>query len=185
MTFRNRIIKGMAWTMAATIGFAGELGRAAEPQPRQTVTVLRVNNGQEVLVEMNGTGLSVRLSCLQAPRPSQQPWAQQATEALQQQLPKGSELIFEFRARDVYGRHVGRLLQRRTDAGPGEDVAERLLRDGKVFNDDGYLGRCDDLPYSRWEIEARKKRLGVWNQPGGLARPWDVRDRMGDNPPPP
>ena len=185
MTFRNRIIKGMAWTMAATIGFAGELGRAAEPQPRQTVTVLRVNNGQEVLMEMNGTGLSVRLSCLQAPRPSQQPWAQQATEALQQQLPKGSELIFELRARDVYGRQVGRLLRRRTESGSDEDVAERLLRDGKVFTYDGYLGRCDDLAYSRWETEARKKRLGVWNQPGGLARPWDVRDRMGDKPPPP
>ena len=112
MTFRNRTIKGMAWTMAATIGLAGELVRAAELQPRQTVTVLRVNNGQEVLVEMNGTGLSVGLSCLQAPRPSQQPWAQQATEALQQQLPKGSELIFEFRAGDLYGRR-GRSAQNR------------------------------------------------------------------------
>ena len=27
MTFRNRTIKGMAWTMAATIGFASELVR--------------------------------------------------------------------------------------------------------------------------------------------------------------
>lgn len=77
---------------------------------------------------------------------------------------------------------MGRLLRRRTNAGPGEDVAERLLRDGKVFTYDGYLGRCDDLPYSRLEIEARKKRLTVWKQPEGLVRPWDVRDGMGDNP---
>ena len=73
MTFRNRTIKGMAWTMAATIGLAGELVRAAELQPRQTVTVLRVNNGQEVLVEMNGTGLSVGLSCRKHHAPRNNP----------------------------------------------------------------------------------------------------------------
>ena len=49
MTFRNRTIKGMAWR------------RAAELQPRQTVTVLRVNNGQEVLVEMTTTPLATTL----------------------------------------------------------------------------------------------------------------------------
>lgn len=34
MTFRNRTIKGMAWTMAATIGFAGELVRPWDVRDR-------------------------------------------------------------------------------------------------------------------------------------------------------
>lgn len=185
MNLRNRILLGMAWTAAATVWLGAEPLRAAEPQPRQAVRLLRVNNGQEVLVEMNGEGRSVRLSCLQAPRPSQQPWAEQATVALQKQLPEGSALIFELRARDVYGRQVGRLLLTGADGRSGVDVAERMIRDGKVFAYDGYLGRCDDLSYTRWEQEARQRRQGIWKQPGGLTRPWDVRDGQGDNPPPP
>ena len=34
MTFRNRTIKGMAWTMAATIGFASELVRPWDVRDR-------------------------------------------------------------------------------------------------------------------------------------------------------
>ena len=33
MTFRNRTIKGMAWTMAATIGFSGELVEQLNSNP--------------------------------------------------------------------------------------------------------------------------------------------------------
>lgn len=85
----------------------------------------------------------------------------------------------------MYGRQVGRLLLTGVDGRSGVDVAERMIRDGKVFAYDGYLGRCDDLSYSSWEQEARQRRQGIWKQPGGLTRPWDVRDGQDDNPPPP
>ena len=64
---------------------------SAEPNhPTENVTVLKVNNGQEVLVEMNGEGRSVRLACLQAPLHQQRPWSSQAKKALSQALPQGS-----------------------------------------------------------------------------------------------
>lgn len=69
MTLRNRILLGMAWTAAATVWLGAEPLRAAEPQPRQAVRLLRVNNGQEVLVEVNGEGRSVRLSCTASTTP--------------------------------------------------------------------------------------------------------------------
>ena len=68
---------------------------------------------------------------------------------MQKQLREGRALIFALRARDVYGRQVGRLLLTGADGRSGVDVAERMIRDGKVFAYDGYLGRCDNLSYTR------------------------------------
>ena len=158
----------------AAIGLAQRPLQASPPQPRQPVTVLMVNDGQEVLVDALGQGRSIRLSCLQAPRPQQQPWADQASASLKDLLPAGSEWIFELRSRDVHGRLVGRLLERQSDGTPGRDVAESLIKQGKVFVFDGSLGRCDDLPYEAWEAEARQHQQGVWQSTGGLQRPWDV-----------
>ena len=161
--------------------------RAAEPPTQDTVRVLMVSNGQEVLVEQEGQGRAVRLSCLQAPRPEQQPWATQATEALKTQLPEGSKVVLDLRARDVYGRLVGRLLStpgvdtKRSSATDSIDIAEALIRQGHVFVHDGYLGRCNDLPYRRLEAEAKTERLGVWRESGGIPRPWDLQEAERDD----
>jgi micrococcal nuclease len=147
------------------------LAQSGAVAPQKSVQVLAVNNGQELLVEIDGQGLTLRLSCLQAPRPQQQPWAEQATVALAKEAPVGSRWQFQLRARDVYGRLVG-TLQRN-----GQDLAAPLLRQGRVFAYDGFLGRCDDLPYARWQREAAAQRLGVWSVPGGITRPWDQREQ--------
>ena len=68
---------------------------AANQQPREVVRVLRVNDGQEVLVESQGQGRTVKLSCLEAPRPDQQPWASEATAALRELLPEGTEITLD------------------------------------------------------------------------------------------
>ena len=76
---------------------------------QQSVEVLSVINGQQLLIELDGDGRSLRLACLQAPRPSQQPWADQAAAALNRLVQRGDRGSFDLRARDVYGRLVGRL----------------------------------------------------------------------------
>ncbi|TCD57522.1 nuclease [Synechococcus sp. BS55D] len=136
------------------------------------MAILAVNNGQELLVEINGQGRTLRLSCIQAPRLQQQPWAKAAKEALAKEATIGSQWQFQLRARDVDGRLVGTL--KRGD----RDLVEPLLREGQVFAYDGFLGRCDDLPYTRWQREAEAQRLGVWNVPGGIMRPWDQREQI-------
>ena len=145
----------------------------AEPHPHQTVTVLAVNNGQEVLVDFGGEGRAVRLACLQAPLAQQQPWASAAADQLRELLPSGTEVTLEFRARDVYGRVVARLLLE------GNDIAESLLRQGAVFAYDGYLGQCNDLSYLRFEAEARETSRGLWTVPGGPERPWNLIEASG------
>ena len=145
----------------------------ADPHPRQEVTVLTVNNGQEVLVDLAGEGRAVRLACIQAPLAEQRPWGQNATDQLRRSLQPGSSVVLELRARDVYGRVVARLIE------DGVDVAAPLLKQGAVFAYDGYLGQCNDLDYSRLEREAKAAQLGVWSVQGGIERPWNLIEASG------
>ncbi|WP_240789394.1 thermonuclease family protein [Synechococcus sp. BS56D] len=145
--------------------------RAPVTTPSTTIGILAVNNGQELLVEINGQGRTLRLSCIQAPRIQQQPWAKAAKEALAKEATIGSQWQFQLRARDVHGRLVGTL--KRGD----RDLVEPLLREGQVFAYDGFLGRCDDLPYAAWQSEARARGVGIWSVQNGITRPWDLRER--------
>lgn len=145
----------------------------ADPHPRQEVTVLTVNNGQEVLVDLAGEGRAIRLACIQAPLAEQRPWAQNATAQLRRSLQPGSSVVLELRARDVYGRVVARLID------DGADVAAPLLKQGAVFAYDGYLGQCNDLDYSRLEREAKAAQLGVWSVQAGIERPWNLIEASG------
>jgi endonuclease YncB( thermonuclease family) len=137
--------------------------------PLQTGRVLSVQDGHVVLVRLGGLDRRVRLACVDSPEQSQQPWAQQAKAALAAELPVGTAITVELRARDVFDRIVG--VVRRS----GFDVAPQLLRTGMLFVHNGYLGRCDDLPYAAAETTAREQGLGVWEKPGGIQRPWDLR----------
>ena len=141
------------------------------------VKVLRVTNGQQVLIEIDGQGRALRLACLQAPRPSQQPWDQRAASAMNSLVKRGASGRFDLRGRDVYGRLVGRLLIN------GRDVGASLVQRGAVFAWDGSLGQCDQLNYAEFEAFAQQKRLGVWSVKGGLRRPWDEMEALGGGEP--
>ena len=56
------MLLGLLMGSALPIAVVGET-----THPSQVVTVLKVNNGQEVLVDINGEGRAVRLACIQAP----------------------------------------------------------------------------------------------------------------------
>lgn len=157
-------------------------GSPARPAPSPALQrvrparVLSVRNGQELRVQIAGNELPrrVRLACLQAPRPGQVPWYQEAQRRLSSLLPVGSEVSLELRGRDVFNREIA--LVRRN----GRDVAVPLLEEGAVFRFDGLPGGCDDLNYKAVEGLARRRALGVWSVPGGIERPWTWVEREGD-----
>ena len=128
------------------------------------VKVLAVTNGQQVLIEIDDQGRSLRLACLQASRPSQQPWDERASAAMKSVVKRGASGMFDLRARDVYGRLVGRLLIKGRDVG-------------------ATLGQCDDLSDAELEAVAQRNRLGVWSAGGGLRRPWDEMEAVGGGEP--
>jgi hypothetical protein len=50
-----------------------------------------------------------------------------------------------------------------------------LVEDGQAFAYRQYLSGCDAKSYLEAEERASRRRLGVWQVPGGITRPWDFR----------
>jgi endonuclease YncB( thermonuclease family) len=49
------------------------------------------------------------------------------------------------------------------------------VEDGQAFAYRRYLNGCNARAYLDAEFRASRHRFGVWQQPGGIPRPWDVR----------
>ena len=133
--------------------------------------MLSVGDGDTIRVTTpSGTNkTTVRLACIDAPETSQAPYGNAARQALQADLPIGTEVGLRIKATDRYGRTVAEVLKGTTN------INQALVAAGAAFVYWQYIEGCDRETYSRLENEARLKSLGVWAVPGGIQRPWDYR----------
>ena len=132
--------------------------------------MLSIGDGDTIRVSSpSGTGkTTVRLACIDAPETSQV-LGIDARQALQEQLPIGTEISLRTKATDRYGRTVAEVLKAATN------INQALVATGAAFVYWQYIEGCDRETYSRLENEARLKSLGIWAVPGGIQRPWDYR----------
>ena len=133
--------------------------------------VLSVGDGDTIRVTTpsGANKTTVRLACIDAPETSQAPYGIDARQALQADLPIGTEVSLRTKATDRYGRTVAEVLKGTTNTN------QILVATGAAFVYWQYIEGCDRETYSRLENEARLKSLGVWAVPGGIQRPWDYR----------
>ena len=132
--------------------------------------MLSVGDGDTIRVSTpSGTSkTTVRLACIDAPETSQV-LGIDARQALQAELPIGTEVGLRPKATDRYGRTVAEVLKGATN------INQALVAAGTAFVYWQYIEGCDRETYSRLENEARLKSLGIWHVPGGIQRPWDYR----------
>ncbi len=135
-------------------------------------TVLSVGDGDTLRVRLGAERRTVRLACIDAPELSQRPEGPWARERLDQLAPSGTQVRLGVKATDRYGRLVAEVF---TTA----NLNLALLEQGAVFVYPQYLKQCDGLAYRAAERRASNRRLGVWRQAGGIARPWLVRRQGG------
>ena len=140
------------------------------PVPAQTLkaTVLSIGDGDTIRVRQGGRVVTVRLACVDAPETAQSPWGQQARRSLQQRLPIGREVTLDVKTTDRYGRTVAEVIA-------AINVNLALVEDGQAFAYRQYLGGCNAKEYLDAECRASRRRLGIWQVPGGITRPWDFR----------
>lgn len=131
-------------------------------------TVVSIGDGDTIRVSQAGRPLTVRLACIDAPETAQTPWGQQARRQLQQWLPIGSTVNLEVQSTDRYGRSVAEVIS-------GRHINLSLVETGQAFVYRQYLRRCDGARYLQAERQASERRLGVWQENGGIRRPWDFR----------
>ena len=133
--------------------------------------MLSVGDGDTIRVTTpsGANKTTVRLACIDAPETSQAPYGNDARQALQEQLPIGTEVGLRTKATDRYGRTVAEVLRGNTN------INQALVASGAAFVYWQYIEGCDRETYSRLENEARLKSLGIWQVPDGIQRPWDYR----------
>jgi len=131
-------------------------------------TVLSIGDGDTIRVRQAGKALTVRLACIDAPETAQSPYGQQARTYLQQRLPIGRDVSLNIKTIDRYGRSVAEVFS-------GVNINLALVEDGQAFAYRQYLGGCDAKAYLEAEERASRARIGVWQVPGGITRPWDFR----------
>ena len=87
---------------------------------------------------------------------------------MQQRLSIGREVSLDIKTTDRYGRSVAEVFS-------GVNINLALVEDGLVFAYRQYLHGCDAKAYQEAEERASRARIGVWQVPGGITRPWDFR----------
>ena len=141
------------------------------PQPLTASEVIRVVDGDSLIVRLNGIPQQVRLACIDAPEIGQFPYGRLATNAFRGLLPADSAVIIYPIKKDRYGRTVGHV-----STPGGVDVAEELVRRGLAFVYTRYLSDCDGPNLLLLESQARDSKTGIWSEAKqGITRPWIYR----------
>jgi endonuclease YncB( thermonuclease family) len=164
----------MRWWQAIAIGSAlATLGvpvRAAIPENLQfTASVIRVRDGDSLLLRAQGRDIEVRLADVDAPERGQ-PHADQARKALIDLLQRRDVAVEVFDT-DRYRRKVARV-RRLPD---GLDINAEVVRSGNAWVYQRYVR---DQSLFSLEQAARDRHAGLWALPEGQRiPPWTYREQ--------
>ncbi|MFM7549239.1 MAG: thermonuclease family protein [Cyanobacteriota bacterium] len=164
---RSLVFFAMAMSVSAPLG-AGTSAVAA-PAASYPAPVLSVGDGGDTLrVQAGERAITIRPACIDAPETAQSPWGQQSRAYLMQRLPRGRQVSIQPHTTDRYGRTVAEVIS-------DININLVMVEDGQAFAYRRYLSGCDAREYLDAEVRASRHRYGVWQQEGGITRPWDFR----------
>ncbi len=135
-----------------------------------SATVVSIGDGDTLRIRQSGQVMTIRLACVDSPERSQSPWGQQSTSRLKQLLPPGTPVQVRTITRDRYGRTVAELYVGK------QSVNLQMVRDGQAVVYRQYFSGCAATKdqYLQAEAQAKKQRIGFWNQELPVM-PWDYR----------
>ncbi len=146
------------------------LSSASALAQNPSATVVSIGNGDTLRIRQSGQTTTVRLACIDSPERAQSPWGQQSTSRLKQLLPPGKPMQVRKIDRDRYGRTVAELYVGK------QSVNLQMIKEGQAVVYRQYLKGCAAIKdqYLQAETQAKKQRLGFWNQKPPVM-PWDYR----------
>ena len=168
MARRFPCFRGLGVAGLALVGWLGLVGCSSGRTQPPSAVVLSIGDGDTIRVRQEGRTVTVRLACIDAPELAQSPYGAAARAYLRQRLPLGAPVTLDVHTTDRYGRLVAEVI--------GEiNLGLALVEDGQAFAYRRYLEACDARAYLDAEFRASRHRFGVWQVPGGIPRPWEVR----------
>jgi endonuclease YncB( thermonuclease family) len=158
----------MSWRCFVALCLLAPVALGQAVAQTTAATVLSIGDGDTIRVRQAGKAITVRLACIDAPETAQSPYGQQARRFLQQRLAIGKGVNLAIKTIDRYGRAVAEVFS-------GVNINLALVEDGQAFAYRQYLRGCNAKEYLDAEARASNRRLGIWQVPGGITRPWDFR----------
>jgi endonuclease YncB( thermonuclease family) len=154
-----------AWAWAPPPRPAPASGGAGAPY---RATVLSVGDGDSLRVRHDGQTRKLRLACIDAPERAQAPYGERSRAYLITRLPIGRSVWIRPVDTDRYGRTVAEVI--------GDiNVGLAMVEDGWAFVHPRHGEACAAEEYRQAELRASRHRYGLWQQPGGIERPWQFR----------
>jgi len=151
----------LLWWLVPSIAFADYLNCPCK--------VIKVTDGDTVnVLDQTKTQHKIRLGGIDAPE-REQAFGKKSTENLAKYVA-GKNVEVEYGKRDRYGRTVGKLVK------DGQDINLIQVKDGFAWHYKQYQkeqSKQDRTLYSKVEIEARKKKVGLWS--AYAVPPWEWR----------
>src|SRR5690606_26539976 len=133
-----------------------------------TAKVIRIVDGDTLEVLFHDLPVMIRLAHIDCPeKRGSQPYGNAAKKALSD-LCFGQEIQFEFNEKDRNGRYVCVIYN-----SEGVNLNKEMVRLGMAWHFKRY---SNDDSYAELEKEARKNKVGLWQELNPVA-PWDWRKK--------
>ena len=151
----NRILVGLPVLL---LSMGGAPLFAIPPPPPDDVRVVKVVDGNTIVVIPYGDPFTVRLACIQAPSLRDGNAGLMAKLALERLLRPGAWLTLSTRSKAADGVELAELIP----AGSPVPINLSLVQLGMAVLDRHTLSPCNLAAYRAAETQAKSKQLGVW-----------------------
>jgi endonuclease YncB( thermonuclease family) len=156
----NRAVVGLS---ALILSITGATVRAIPPPPPDDVRIVRVLDGNTIVVTPYGDPFRVRLACIHSPQLHQGAAGLAAKAALERLLQPGTWVTLATRSTATDGVELAEIIPYGTKV----PINLLLVQDGMAFMDRNPSSLCSQESYREAELSARARRLGLWGGSAG------------------
>jgi endonuclease YncB( thermonuclease family) len=156
----NRILGGL---FLLFLPMVGTTVRAIPPPPPDDVRIVKVLNGNTIVVTPYGDPFQVRLACIHSPQLEQGAAGLAAKAALESLLQPGAWVTLATRSQAPDGVELAEIIP----AGTTVSINLRQVQAGMALMEPNASSLCSQDSYREAELSARRRRLGLWGRPAG------------------
>jgi endonuclease YncB( thermonuclease family) len=164
-TTMNRAVLGFFFLCLPMVG---TMVRAIPPPPPDDVRIVKVLDGNTIVVTPYGDPFKVRLACIHSPQLHQGAAGLAAKAALESLLQPGAWVTLATRSKAPDGVELAEIIP----VGTTVPINLRQLQAGMALMERNASNLCSQDRYREAELSARTRRLGLW---GGSAGTNQVR----------
>ncbi len=142
---------------------AGTIVRAIPPPPPDDVRIVKVLDGNMIVVTPYGDPFQVRLACIHSPRLHQGTAGLAAKAALESLLQPGAWVTLATRRKATDGVEQAEIIP----AGTTVSINLRQVQAGMALMERNASSLCSQDSYREAELSAKTRKLGLWGRSAG------------------